>query len=233
MRVWCYTCESIRLITDGHPVVCPACHSSFVEEMQQAQRTPDPYQRGAADDHHNGMAVDDEEPEGDSDEENEGEETGISMETLEILARILQARAESESTGNSINALLQFWLHQRLQSLIHGHGDVSELLLILRVLSQNAEEEGVAPASSVALDALVPAELDDANAGEPCPVCQEPIAARQSVQRLGCSHFFHPDCIVPWLKIHATCPVCRYDINEHAGEAAGASAPANDVHAQS
>ncbi|KAJ0569857.1 putative transcription factor C2H2 family [Helianthus annuus] len=35
---------------------------------------------------------------------------------------------------------------------------------------------------------------------------------------LPCNHHFHATCIVKWLKMNATCPLCKYNIlkgNEH------------------
>ncbi|KAG2715365.1 hypothetical protein I3843_03G075600 [Carya illinoinensis] len=45
-----------------------------------------------------------------------------------------------------------------------------------------------------------------------CAVCKDAIVVEEKVRRLPCSHYYHGDCIVPWLSIRNTCPVCRYEL---------------------
>jgi len=47
-----------------------------------------------------------------------------------------------------------------------------------------------------------------ANAAQ-CSVCMDELRLGEEVKRLSCEHCFHAACIAPWLKMHATCPVCR------------------------
>lgn len=42
-----------------------------------------------------------------------------------------------------------------------------------------------------------------------CSVCWEDFKLEEQVKQLECQHCFHNDCIVPWLQLHGTCPVCR------------------------
>ncbi|XP_043261118.1 uncharacterized protein LOC122402417 isoform X2 [Colletes gigas] len=42
-----------------------------------------------------------------------------------------------------------------------------------------------------------------------CSVCWEDFRVLEAVKQLPCQHLFHSPCIVPWLELHRTCPICR------------------------
>lgn len=42
-----------------------------------------------------------------------------------------------------------------------------------------------------------------------CSVCWEDFRLQEIVRKLQCSHIYHENCIVPWLDLHGTCPICR------------------------
>ncbi|XP_027153053.1 uncharacterized protein LOC113753152 [Coffea eugenioides] len=45
-----------------------------------------------------------------------------------------------------------------------------------------------------------------------CAVCKDEISLGVEVTRLPCSHHYHQDCIMPWLSIRNTCPLCRFEL---------------------
>ncbi|KMT17494.1 hypothetical protein BVRB_2g037760 [Beta vulgaris subsp. vulgaris] len=45
-----------------------------------------------------------------------------------------------------------------------------------------------------------------------CSICKEDFVIDEKITKLGCNHFYHSDCITPWLRINNTCPVCRYQL---------------------
>lgn len=42
-----------------------------------------------------------------------------------------------------------------------------------------------------------------------CSICISAVAFGEEVIRLSCGHWFHPECIIEWLKVCQTCPFCR------------------------
>ncbi|KAJ4974941.1 hypothetical protein NE237_008115 [Protea cynaroides] len=45
-----------------------------------------------------------------------------------------------------------------------------------------------------------------------CCICLTPYEDGAELHTLQCNHHFHASCIVKWLKINATCPLCKYNI---------------------
>uniref|UniRef100_A0A0A9E4A8 RING-type E3 ubiquitin transferase n=1 Tax=Arundo donax TaxID=35708 RepID=A0A0A9E4A8_ARUDO len=70
------------------------------------------------------------------------------------------------------------------------------------------------PAARSAVEALPSAVVaaGDEGEGEECVVCRDGVAAGQRVKRLPCSHRYHEDCIVPWLQVRNSCPLCRFEL---------------------
>lgn len=49
--------------------------------------------------------------------------------------------------------------------------------------------------------------------GAQCSVCLGAVQAGEMVRRLPlCKHLYHVECIDMWLASHATCPLCRSDV---------------------
>ncbi|XP_075040367.1 E3 ubiquitin-protein ligase RNF128 [Mixophyes fleayi] len=65
--------------------------------------------------------------------------------------------------------------------------------------------------------------------GDSCAVCIETYKANDVVRILTCNHFFHKNCIDPWLLEHRTCPMCKCDILKSLGIEADDEEPATNV----
>ncbi|CAM9403530.1 unnamed protein product, partial [Hapterophycus canaliculatus] len=43
-----------------------------------------------------------------------------------------------------------------------------------------------------------------------CSICLYPFKPRERVRIIPCLHQFHTECIDPWLRQNAICPVCKF-----------------------
>ncbi|XP_031840283.1 E3 ubiquitin-protein ligase Iruka isoform X2 [Nomia melanderi] len=47
-----------------------------------------------------------------------------------------------------------------------------------------------------------------------CSVCWEDFKLSEPVKQLPCLHIYHAPCILPWLELHGTCPICRQNLGD-------------------
>lgn len=69
------------------------------------------------------------------------------------------------------------------------------------------------PASAESIEALVAESFKAAVDVEECVVCLEKMSPGVSIViLLPCSHIFHSECIVAWLRNSHVCPLCRFEM---------------------
>jgi E3 ubiquitin-protein ligase RNF115/126 len=99
--------------------------------------------------------------------------------------------------------------------------------LLLEYLAEtDPSRQGTPPAKKEAVAALPTVRACESFT---CPVCLEEVAAGGEAREMPCKHRFHDPCIVPWLEMHSSCPVCRHQLpTEDAAEPAGGGRRAAD-----
>ncbi|GFP81497.1 E3 ubiquitin-protein ligase at4g11680 [Phtheirospermum japonicum] len=78
--------------------------------------------------------------------------------------------------------------------------------------SSNDKEMGAAEGGIVAAGT----EKERAISGEDavCCICLAKYVNNDELRELPCSHFFHKECVDKWLKINASCPLCKAEVGE-------------------
>ena len=68
------------------------------------------------------------------------------------------------------------------------------------------------PASTTAVQAMPTTTVSQDRVPPECSVCLEDFVVGDVTRQMPCKHIFHPHCILPWLKWHSCCPVCRFQM---------------------
>lgn len=88
-------------------------------------------------------------------------------------------------------------------------------MLFEQFADPDASSLGRPPAARTVVENLltvVMTELDLEKNNTLCAVCKDEIGVGLMGKQLPCGHRYHGDCIVPWLSIRNTCPVCRHEL---------------------
>lgn len=77
----------------------------------------------------------------------------------------------------------------------------------------NGEKQGRSPASKSSVEDMPRVVIgEDKEKGGSCAICLEEWSEGDVAAEMPCKHKFHSRCVEEWLGIHATCPLCRYEM---------------------
>ncbi|KAI9201065.1 hypothetical protein LWI28_017498 [Acer negundo] len=84
---------------------------------------------------------------------------------------------------------------------------------LIEELTQN-DRPGPPPVPETYIDAIPMIKITEGHLviDSKCPVCMEEFKIGGEGRELPCKHIYHSECIVPWLRLHNSCPVCRHEV---------------------
>ncbi|KAL7618947.1 E3 ubiquitin-protein ligase SIRP1 [Lactuca sativa] len=85
---------------------------------------------------------------------------------------------------------------------------LDELLQHLSEIDPN--RHGTRPAQKQAVEAMPTVKIDENSVQ--CSVCLDDFEVGNEAKEMPCKHKFHSKCILPWLELHSSCPVCRFEL---------------------
>ena len=87
--------------------------------------------------------------------------------------------------------------------------------LIQHLAENDPNRYGTPPAAKSAVEGLptirITVELLSSDSSQ-CAVCKDSFELDEEAKQMPCKHIYHKDCILPWLELHNSCPVCRYEL---------------------
>ncbi|KAI3843645.1 hypothetical protein MKX03_021045 [Papaver bracteatum] len=68
-------------------------------------------------------------------------------------------------------------------------------------------------ASKAVVESMPVIEITDCQVSNEshCAVCNEVFELGSEAREMPCKHIYHTDCILPWLSLRNSCPLCRHE----------------------
>ena len=89
--------------------------------------------------------------------------------------------------------------------------------IISHLMLNDTNKYGNPPASKNAIEKLKKYKINEEKIKEfgfenSCAVCKDEFIIGEECLSMPCNHYFHGNCILPWLKERNSCPICRYEL---------------------
>ena len=89
--------------------------------------------------------------------------------------------------------------------------------IITHIMLNDTNKYGNPPAAKNAVEKLKKYKIDENKIKEfgfenSCAVCKDEFNVGEECLSMPCNHYFHGNCLLPWLKERNSCPICRYEL---------------------
>ncbi|KAK8651181.1 hypothetical protein V6N13_140793 [Hibiscus sabdariffa] len=224
---WCYRCNRFIRILVRSPqdsIHCPDCGSRFIEEFETPSRSPIHHRFPAASMYSetpNQALSPSPTPHFRRARRNAGDRSPFNPGVV-LRGPTSEFEGVVPERGNTNFEL--YYDDGSGSGLRPLPASMSEFLMgsgfdrLLEQLSQ-LEVNGVGrfeqpPASKAAIESMTVIKITCVHVSTEshCAVCKEQFELDCEAREMPCKHIYHSDCILPWLSIRNSCPVCRHEL---------------------
>ena len=193
-KYWCHTCkkEFISLCIENLDIQCKFCGKTFCEEIEDDLiNNPSLFQPY------------------DPSERNITNNNRQNNNNHSSLLRMIYGMNRPRTS----HGLLDFILHYLT---IRNYEENMENI-INQIMMNDPNKYGNPPASKDSIKKLEKCivtneQLKNFGVENSCAVCKDEFEIGQELLLMPCKHYFHNDCLLPWLNERNSCPVCRYEL---------------------
>eukprot|EP00262_Sarcandra_glabra_P000747 TRINITY_DN10866_c0_g1_i1.p1 TRINITY_DN10866_c0_g1~~TRINITY_DN10866_c0_g1_i1.p1 ORF type:complete len:342 (+),score=15.69 TRINITY_DN10866_c0_g1_i1:73-1098(+) len=230
-RYFCYQCNRTVFITSSptFDLGCPICHGGFLEELENPNPNPIPDPFSDLFNLHSSRfpPASSEFPvifstSGNIDSQNtipnpffrsDGRQDPDVFNPFMFLQNYLQTVMAG---GANIQLVIDNNNSDRFPTNLGDYFIGPGLEQLIQQLAENDPNRyGTPPASKSAVETLPDVQISGellTTDSEQCAVCKDTFELGTEAKQMPCKHLYHPDCILPWLALHNSCPVCRYEL---------------------
>ncbi|KAA8539481.1 hypothetical protein F0562_026173 [Nyssa sinensis] len=223
---WCYRCNRFIRVWNQGSIACPDCNGGFIEEIET------PIRSGLTESRRRRFPAAAMYMIGNGRNSDQNSSPGLRRSRRNGGDRspfnpVIVLRGPSDGgapEGGGGAGFELFYDDGEGSGLRPLPASMSEFLLgsgFDRLLDQLAQIEvnGIGridhpPASKAAIESMPTIEIVESHIATEshCAVCKEPFDLGAEAREMPCKHIYHSDCILPWLSLRNSCPVCRHEL---------------------
>nr|XP_043613378.1 E3 ubiquitin-protein ligase RDUF2-like [Erigeron canadensis] len=216
---WCYRCSRFITVPSRHlhsSFSCPGCNAGFIEETDNPTRTATETTLSDSPEQPNNSP-----PALRRDRATAGDRSAFNPVII-LRGPTVDSVNGGGGGGNGFEMYYDDGSGSGLRPLPVSMSDIllgSGFDRLLEQLTQ-IEVNGLGrvdqnpAASKSAVESLPCIEIDNTHIDIDihCAVCKEAFELGTLAKEMPCKHLYHSECIIPWLNLRNSCPVCRHEL---------------------